>query len=122
MNLKTPDQIKRMRKTGLLLWETHALAGKLVEPGITTEMLNREAENYIYTRNAVPLFKPFLRDTTGTYVMTAYLFNFTISSNRSTHFGWNIDRIIIQPTTSGQLIYPHQRYKMNPSTIFNSRT
>ncbi|MBN1760212.1 MAG: type I methionyl aminopeptidase [Chitinispirillaceae bacterium] len=57
MNLKTPDEIKRMREAGLLLWQTHELIRSLLAPGITTFELNREAENFIYAHNAVPLFK-----------------------------------------------------------------
>jgi methionyl aminopeptidase len=55
--LKTDDQIKRMRETGLLLWETHSVASRLIMAGITTKQINAEIEHYILKHNAIPLFK-----------------------------------------------------------------
>lgn len=57
MKLKTPEQIKRMREAGLVLWETHQTAFKALAAGITTAELNAEIENYINGRHAIALFK-----------------------------------------------------------------
>ena len=57
MQLKTPDQIKRMRDAGLFLWETHQVAHSALTPGISTAQINAEVENHIYTKKATPLFK-----------------------------------------------------------------
>jgi methionyl aminopeptidase len=57
MNLKEPDQIKKMREAGLLLWETHKLASQLISPEVSTKEINLEIENFILTRKAIPMFK-----------------------------------------------------------------
>jgi methionyl aminopeptidase len=57
MNIKTSDQIKRMRESGILLWETHQVASKMIGEGITTKEIDTEVENYILKHNAIPLFK-----------------------------------------------------------------
>lgn len=57
MNLKTPDQIRAMRRAGLLLWHTHSVAAKLVGEGITTKEIDRAVEDYIVSHKAIPMFK-----------------------------------------------------------------
>jgi methionyl aminopeptidase len=57
MNLKEPDQIKKMRESGLLLWETHKLASQLVSIGVTTKEIDLEIDNFIIKNKAIPLFK-----------------------------------------------------------------
>jgi methionyl aminopeptidase len=57
MNLKEPDQIKKMREAGLLLWETHQVASRLAIPDISTKEIDREIENFILTHKAIPMFK-----------------------------------------------------------------
>ncbi len=57
MNLKEPEQIKKMREAGLLLWETHQVASRLAIPDISTKEIDREIENFILTHKAIPMFK-----------------------------------------------------------------
>ncbi len=57
MNLKSSEQIKRMREAGLLLWETHQVAKSLIDVGITTNEIDSEVETFIRSRSGVPLFK-----------------------------------------------------------------
>jgi methionyl aminopeptidase len=57
MNIKSQDQIKRMREAGLLLWETHFMAKSLLSEGITTKEIDTAVEAFIRGKNAIPLFK-----------------------------------------------------------------
>lgn len=54
---KSPAQIEKMRKAGLIVWEAHQAAARLVEPGVTTARINEAVEKVIASRNAIPLFK-----------------------------------------------------------------
>jgi methionyl aminopeptidase len=57
MNIKSSEQIKRMREAGLLLWETHQIAKSLVNVGITTKEIDAKVDAFIKSKNAIPLFK-----------------------------------------------------------------
>jgi methionyl aminopeptidase len=57
ITLKTPDEIKQMREAGLLLWETHQVAAKMLASGVTTKEIDAEVESFIIKRKAIPLFK-----------------------------------------------------------------
>jgi methionyl aminopeptidase len=57
MNIKSSEQIKRMREAGLLLWETHKIAKSLVDVGITTKEIDAEVDAFIKSKHAIPLFK-----------------------------------------------------------------
>jgi len=57
MNLKTKDEIQRMREAGLLLWQAHELAASLVVEGIATAEIDASVDEFITVRNAVALFK-----------------------------------------------------------------
>ncbi len=57
MIIKTENEIQRMRDAGLVLWEVHQTAKKLVKAGITTGEIDQEVENRIRSLGAVPLFK-----------------------------------------------------------------
>ena len=59
IELKTPSQIKRMRKAGRIVAETLALMRDAVRPGITTLELDRLAEEHIRKSGAVPAFKGY---------------------------------------------------------------
>ncbi|CAA7600163.1 Peptidase M24, methionine aminopeptidase [Acididesulfobacillus acetoxydans] len=59
IELKTPGQIERMRKAGAIVGETLDLMRRTVRPGITTQELDRLAEDYICGRGAVPAFKGY---------------------------------------------------------------
>lgn len=55
--LKTKDDIARMREAGLLVWEAHEAAAKLVAPGVTTFEIDAAVEGAILARGGIPLFK-----------------------------------------------------------------
>jgi methionyl aminopeptidase len=46
-----------MRKAGLLVWEAHQIAAKMVRPGITTGEIDAAVDKFFADRNAIPLFK-----------------------------------------------------------------
>ncbi|MBL9122499.1 MAG: M24 family metallopeptidase, partial [Planctomycetaceae bacterium] len=46
-----------MRRAGLVVWEAHQIAAKLVRPGVTTAEIDAAVEAFFETRGAVPLFK-----------------------------------------------------------------
>jgi methionyl aminopeptidase len=56
IKLKSNDEIKRIRESGLMLAETYREIGKLIEPGITTLALDKFARNYIEKRGGRPAF------------------------------------------------------------------
>jgi methionyl aminopeptidase len=53
---KTPDQIARMRRAGLVVGQTLQLMAQTVRPGITTKALDELAEEHIRGCGAVPSF------------------------------------------------------------------
>ena len=55
--LKSDDDIKRMRASGLLVWEAHQVAARLVEPGVPTREIDAAVEDFILSKNATPMFK-----------------------------------------------------------------
>ena len=46
-----------MRKAGLVVWEAHQIAKRLVRPGITTGEIDQAVETFFEEQNVVPLFK-----------------------------------------------------------------
>ncbi len=46
-----------MRKAGLLVWQAHQVASKLVRPGVTTGVLDAAVEQFFKEKGATPLFK-----------------------------------------------------------------
>ena len=57
--LKTGRELKIMREACRISAEALKLVGRAVEPGVTTEELDRLAENYIRSQGAVPNFKGY---------------------------------------------------------------
>jgi methionyl aminopeptidase len=57
MILKTAKEIMKMRAAGLVLWDVHQTALKLVREGITTKEIDNAVESRISQLNATPLFK-----------------------------------------------------------------
>lgn len=57
LNLKSPREIAAMRRAGLVVWEAHQVAAKLVRPGVTTAEIDAAVEAFFASRSAVPLFK-----------------------------------------------------------------
>ena len=56
LDTKTPDQIRRMRRAGLVVGETLALMREQARAGLTTADLDRLAEAHIRGAGAVPSF------------------------------------------------------------------
>ncbi|HVJ47515.1 type I methionyl aminopeptidase [Desulfitobacterium sp.] len=59
IELKNKTQIEHMRKAGKITGDTLALMRESVRPGITTQELDRIAEDYIRKCGAVPSFKGY---------------------------------------------------------------
>lgn len=55
--IKTPQQIAGIEESDIIVAETLEFIESLVKPGIETETLNREIENFILSKNAKPAFK-----------------------------------------------------------------
>jgi methionyl aminopeptidase len=54
--IKNDEQIAIMREAGRICRDVHELLGKHVKPGVTTLELCKIAEEYIYSKGAVPSF------------------------------------------------------------------
>ncbi len=59
IELKSPDQIERMRAAGLVVGRTLELLRSSVRAGMTTRELDRIAEDHIRSHGAVPSFKGY---------------------------------------------------------------
>jgi methionyl aminopeptidase len=59
INLKTSEELKKMRQAGRIVAEVHALMRERVAPGVTTAELNEMAEDLIRQHNAIPSFKGY---------------------------------------------------------------
>lgn len=57
--LKSKDEIELMRQAGQLTAEALELLGKRIRPGITTNELDKTAEDFIRLHGAVPSFKNY---------------------------------------------------------------
>ncbi len=55
--IKTPQQIAGIEESDIIVAETLKFIESFVKPGIDTETINREIENFILTKNAKPAFK-----------------------------------------------------------------
>jgi len=55
--LRSPREIAQMRKPGLLVWQAHQIATRMVRPGITTAEIDAAIEKFFAEQHAVPLFK-----------------------------------------------------------------
>lgn len=60
---KTRDEMAKMRRAGLVAWEAHRAAARLVEPGTKTAAIDAEVERVIREHGAEPLFKGVLGKT-----------------------------------------------------------
>jgi methionyl aminopeptidase len=56
VEIKTPEQVERMRVAGLLVGETLELLRDAARPGVTTAELDALAEDHIRSRGGVPSF------------------------------------------------------------------
>ncbi|MEW5804709.1 MAG: type I methionyl aminopeptidase [bacterium] len=59
--LKSSDEIEKMRISGRIVAEVLEILKKMVQPGITTLELDKEAEEEIYRRGGEPTFKGYKR-------------------------------------------------------------
>lgn len=59
--LKSFDEIEKMRVSGHIIAEVLEILKKLIQPGITTLELDREAEKEMYLRGGEPTFKGYKR-------------------------------------------------------------
>ena len=56
ITLKSRREIKLMRQAGLLVWQGHQMAGRLMKPGVTTQQLDRVIADLFEHQDAEPLF------------------------------------------------------------------
>ncbi len=59
IEIKTPEEIEKMRKSGKILHRALELMRESVKVGITTKELDKIAENFIRKQNAVPACKGY---------------------------------------------------------------
>ena len=57
--IKSNEQINKMRLAGDIVKKTHELLEKYIKPGITTEELDKIAEDFILSQGATPSFKGY---------------------------------------------------------------
>lgn len=55
--LKSAAQIDKMRQAGLLVWQAHQEAARLIQPGVTTREIDAAVEKTIVGHGGIPLFK-----------------------------------------------------------------
>ncbi|MGX8699333.1 MAG: type I methionyl aminopeptidase [bacterium] len=56
IRVKSPKEIALMRKAGYITAKARALAGSMIEPGITTLEIDKAVKSYIKSQGAVPTF------------------------------------------------------------------
>ena len=54
--LRSPREIRKMRAAGLIVWQAHQAAARLLKPGITTAEINQAYRDTFAEYNAEPLF------------------------------------------------------------------
>ena len=59
IKIRTPEEVELIRESGRLVAGSLDLAGELVKDGVTTELLDREIENFIASNGGSPEFKGF---------------------------------------------------------------
>jgi len=55
--LRSERELGLMRRAGLLVWQAHQLAARLVRPGVTTADLDAAIDGFFAKAGAIPLFK-----------------------------------------------------------------
>ena len=55
--LRSAREIGLIREAGLLVFEAHQIAGRLVQPGVTTAEIDAAVEAFFAEHGAIPLFK-----------------------------------------------------------------
>jgi methionyl aminopeptidase len=56
---KTEEEIELIRESSLLVAKTHAEVAKIIKPGVTTNELDKIAEEFIRDHDAIPAFKGY---------------------------------------------------------------
>lgn len=59
IHYKTPEEIELIKKSSLLVSQTHAMLVEFIKPGVKTKYLDTLAEEFIRDKNAVPSFKGY---------------------------------------------------------------
>ena len=59
IHYKSDEEIELIRESSLLVSETLTLVAKHIKPGVTTEYLDKMAEEFIHSKNAIPAFKGY---------------------------------------------------------------
>ena len=54
--LRSPREIRKMRRAGLVVWEAHQAAARILRPGVSTAELNLAFRNTFERYSATPLF------------------------------------------------------------------
>ena len=54
-----------MRQAGLVVWQAHQIAKRMVAPGVTTYEIDKEIEAYFEKLGAEPLFKDYPHHNRG---------------------------------------------------------
>lgn len=57
---KTDSEIAIIKQNGILLGKTHAEVAKIIKPGVSTDTLNKVAEEFIFDHKAHPSFKGYV--------------------------------------------------------------
>jgi len=54
---KSSEEIALMRQSGLLTWQAHQEAARVIKPGVTTHEIDMAVETFLLSHGAKPLFK-----------------------------------------------------------------
>ncbi len=73
ITVKTPREIELMREVGRVVAGILENVGKYVKPGVTTEELDKIAEDYVLSQNAKPAFKGYGYDKRNLFPATICL-------------------------------------------------
>lgn len=65
IQLKSEREIRKMRQAGLVVWQAHDIARRMVAPGVTTAEINGAIEAFFKKQNAEPLFKNYPNPSRG---------------------------------------------------------
>lgn len=87
--LRSPREIRLMRKAGLVVWEAHQAAAKVIRPGVTTAEIDAQIEEVFRQHNAVSLF----RGVPGAYPFPSVT---CISVNDAVVHGIPNDRVLVE--------------------------
>ena len=64
-HLKSQREIQLMRQAGLVVWQAHEIAKKMIAPGVTTAEIDAAIADYFVSCNAEPLFLDYPHASPG---------------------------------------------------------